>query len=130
MAQFLSDSWFNEVDALRAAAGDIPVPEMVKDLVINILVKDHPEGDKEIHMNGGDFKRGAADDAPTKITVPYEVAKALFIDGNQEVGMQAFMSGQIQVEGDMSKMMQLQMAGPPSEEAKALQEKVKAITEA
>jgi hypothetical protein len=130
VAQFLSDSWFEAVDKIRAEAGDVPVPDMVKNIKINIVVKDHPEGDKQIHMAGGEFKRGLLDGAPTKLTVPYPVAKAIFVDNDQQAGMQAFMSGQIQIEGDMAVMMQMQAAGPPSPQAQALQAKVKAITEA
>lgn len=129
MAKFLTDPWFEEVDKLRSEAGDLEVPEMVKDIVVNLTVAGHPDGDKEIHMAAGEFKRGHADGAPTKITMPYEVAKAIFVDGDQNTGMQAFMSGQIQVEGDMAIMMQMQAAGEPSEAAKALTEKVRAMTE-
>jgi putative sterol carrier protein len=42
--------------------------------------------------------------------------------------MQAFMSGQIKVEGDMTKLMAMQSAGGPSAEQTAFQEKLKAIT--
>jgi len=129
MAKFLTDAWFTEVDRLRAEAGEIPVPEMVKNILVNITVSGHPDGDKSIHLQGGDFKPGHADAARTKITLPYPVAKSLFIDGDQNAGMQAFMSGQIQVEGDMTVMMQMQAAGEPSAEAKALTEKVRAMTE-
>jgi hypothetical protein len=129
MPQFLTDAWFDEVQRLRDEAGEIPIPEIVKTIVVNITVADHPEGNKDIHMASGDFKRGHAEAAPTKITMPYEVAKALFVDNDPNAGMQAFMSGQIQVEGDMSVMMQMQAAGEPSPEAKALSEKVRAMTE-
>jgi putative sterol carrier protein len=79
-------------------------------------------------MAGGQFERGLVDDAPTKLTVPYDVAKAMFIDGNQQAGMQAFMSGQIKVEGDMSKLMAMQAGGPTPEQV-AFTEKIKALTE-
>ena len=71
---------------------------------------------------------GLADAAPMKLTVPYDTAKGMFIDGNQQAAMQAFMSGQIKVEGDMSKLMAMQGAGGPSPEQQAFQEKLKAIT--
>lgn len=129
MPQFLSDGWFTEFETLRADAGDLGTPDVVKNLVINMTVTGHPEGDKNIRMEAGEFKQGHQDGAPTKITVPYDVAKALFIDGDQNAGMQAFMSGQIQVEGDMTVMMQMQAAGEPSDAAKALTEKVKGMTE-
>ena len=129
MPQFLSDTWFAEFHKLRDAAGDLGTPEMVKSIVINMTVTGHPEGDKDIRMDGGEFKQGHSEGAPTKITVPYDVAKSLFVDGDQNAGMQAFMSGQIQVEGDMTVMMQMQGAGEPSDAAKALTEQIKEMTE-
>ncbi len=76
----------------------------------------------------GQFERGLADGAPTTLKVPFDVAKAMFIDGNQQAAMQAFMSGQVKVEGDMSKLMAMQGAGGPSPEQTAFQQKLKEIT--
>jgi putative sterol carrier protein len=55
------------------------------------------------------------------------VAKAMFVEGNQAMGMQAFMSGQIKIEGDMSKLMAMQ-GQAPSESQQKLTEKIKEIT--
>jgi hypothetical protein len=123
---FLSDDWFDAVEGLRDEQPEAPAA--LKDLVINIVVAGGPDGDREIHMAGGQFERGLADGAPTKLTVPFDVAKAMFIDGNQQAGMQAFMSGQIKVEGDMSRLMAMQAAGGPTPEQVAFQEKIKALT--
>jgi hypothetical protein len=125
---FLSDEWFDAVEGLRDEAPE--PPEAMKDLVINVLVEGGPDGDREIHMNGGQFERGLADGAPTKLTVPYDTAKALFVEGNPQAAMQAFMSGQIKVEGDMTKLMAMQGGGmaTPSAEQKAFQDKVQALT--
>jgi len=123
---FLSDDWFDAVEGLRDEQPEAPTA--LKDLVINIVVAGGPDGDREIHMAGGQFERGLADGAPTKLTVPFDVAKAMFIDGNQQAGMQAFMSGQIKVEGDMSRLMAMQAAGGPTPEQVAFQEKIKALT--
>lgn len=120
---FLSDDWFAEVEKLEAPE---PAPAM-KDLVINIVVTGGPDGEREIHAAGGKFERGLVDDAPTKLTVPFDVAKAIFIEGNQQAGMQAFMSGQIKVEGDMSKLMAMQ-GQAPSPEAQAFQQQLKEMT--
>ncbi|HUZ42895.1 MAG TPA: SCP2 sterol-binding domain-containing protein [Acidimicrobiales bacterium] len=127
---FLSDAWFDEVEKVRAELGDPEVPAAMKDLTINIVVTGGPEGDREIRMEAGSFERGLADGAPTKLTVPFDVAKAIFIDGNQSAAMQAFMSGQIKVEGDMSKLMAMQAggAGPAAASAEALQARLKEIT--
>jgi hypothetical protein len=80
-------------------------------------------------MAGGDFHRGLVDDASTGLTVPYPVALAVF-GGDQQAGMQAFLSGQVVVEGDMSVLMQMQSAGPPSPQAQAVQKRIREITEA
>ena len=61
--------------------------------------------------------------------MPYDVAKAMFIDGNQQAAMQAFMSGQIKVEGDMTKLMSMQAAGgAPTPEQQAFQQKLRELT--
>jgi hypothetical protein len=124
---FLSDEWFDAVEELRSEA---PEPtDAMKSLTLNIVVAGGPDGDKEIHMAAGQFDKGLVDDAPTKLTVPYDVAKAIFIEGNQQAGMQAFMSGQIRVEGDMSKLMAMQAgAGAATPEQAAFQQKLKDLT--
>jgi putative sterol carrier protein len=124
---FLSSAWFDEVEKLRA---EQPAADAsMSDLTLNIVVTGGPEGDAEVHVKNGNFERGLVDDAPTKLTVPYDVAKAIFIEGNQQAGMQAFMSGQIKVEGDMSKLMAMQGGGgAPSAEQQAFQQKLKDLT--
>ena len=126
--QFLSNGWFDEAEKIRAEI-DPPVPEIVQDLVINLVVKDGPEGDIEAKLEAGRFLKGLADEAPTKLTVPYEIAKKMFIDQDPQASMQAFMSGQIQVEGDMTKIMVMQSAGPPTEEAIQVQNRIQEMTE-
>ena len=98
-------------------------------LVINLVVKDGPAGKIEAKLEAGRFLKGLADEAPTKLTVPYDVAKKMFIDQDPQASMQAFMSGQIQVEGDMTKIMAMQAAGPPSEEAVQVQNCIQEMTE-
>ena len=124
---FLSDEWFEAVEGLRDEAPEPPAA--MKELKLNIVVAGGPDGDREIHMAAGQFERGLVDDAPTKLTVPYDVAKAMFIEGNQQAAMQAFMSGQIKVEGDMTKLMAMQAGGPPTAEQTAFQEKIRGLTE-
>ena len=129
MPQFLTQAWFDEVEKLRADAPEPPAG--MGDLTLNIVVTGGPEGDNEVHAKGGQFEQGLVDDAPTKLTVPYDVAKAIFVEGNQQAGMQAFMSGQIKVEGDMSKLMAMQggAGGAASAEQQAFQQKIKDLTD-
>jgi putative sterol carrier protein len=127
MPAFLSNAWMDELDKLRGEAPEPPAS--LADLVINITVTGAPDGDTDVHMAGGQFERGHAEGAPTKLTVPYDVAKKLFIDQDQSAAMQAFMSGQIKVEGDMTKLMAMQGGGAPSAEQEAFAAKIKAITD-
>ena len=127
MPTFLSEDWFTEVEKIRAELGDPEVPTAMADLKINIVVAGGPEGDKELHLEKGQFERGLVDGAPTKLTVPFDVAKQVFIDGNQQAAMQAFMAGQIKVEGDMTKLMAMQSSSPSAAQQK-LAERLKDIT--
>lgn len=124
---FLSDEWLDAVEALRDEAPAVDGP--AANLVINVKVTDTPFGsDREAHLSGGNFERGLAEDAKTTISVPYEVAKKLFIDQDQQAAMQAFMSGQIKVTGDMTAMMAMQGGGGPTPEQQAFSQKIKDLT--
>ena len=124
--EFLSDDWFAAAEELRESA---PEPSAnAKSIVLNIVVNGAPAGEVPMRLEAGRLERGLADGAPTTVRLPYDLAKRMFIDGDQSAGMQGFMSGQIKVEGDMTKLMSLQQAGGPSPEEKEFQQKLQAIT--
>jgi hypothetical protein len=125
---FLSDDWFTAAKAIRDEAGDIGPPGG-NDIKLNVTVVEGPMGDTEMHLATGVFDRGHLDDAPTKATVPYDVARQLFVDGNPQAAMQAFMNGQLRIEGDISKIMAVQGAAmSPSPEQQQLQQRLREIT--
>ncbi|MDG2111052.1 MAG: SCP2 sterol-binding domain-containing protein, partial [Actinomycetota bacterium] len=51
---------------------------------------------------------GHIEEADVTITTDYTTAKALFVAGDQQLAMQAFMSGKIMVTGDIAKIMTMQ----------------------
>ena len=106
---FLSDDWFTAAKQIRDEAGDISPPGG-DEITLNVTVTGAPDGDMELHLADGKFDRGHVPDAPTKATVPYAVARQLFVDGDQQAAMQAFMGGQLKIEGDISKLMMMQSA--------------------
>lgn len=122
---FLTEPWFDAVEELRAEQPEAPAA--LAEVTINISVTGGPEGDVDVHLTGGVFERGHAESAPTTLSVPYDTAKKLFIDGEQSAAMQAFMSGQIKVEGDMTRVMALQTMTPTPEQ-QAFQAKLGALT--
>jgi hypothetical protein len=124
---FLSSDWFSEVDKIIAEVNP-PVPDAIKDLVINFRVKGAPQGDVEARMEAGRFLSGFGSNAPTTINLPFDVARKMIVENDQNAAMQAFMSGQIQVEGDMTRLMAMQAAGPPSAESLTVGERIRSMT--
>src|SRR3954454_15851506 len=118
---FLSDEWLTEVKKLAEETGQSGMPDSI---TLNMVVTGGPQGDRQLHVTGGKVEGGLLDSAPTKLTVPYDVARKMFVEGDQSSAMQAFMSGQIKVEGDMSKLMAMQgqNSGGDAELQKKLQE--------
>jgi hypothetical protein len=128
MAKFLSDEWFTKVKELTKDAGELNIPSALKDLIINLNVALADGTTKNVHLAGGQFEPGTKAGAPVTVSVPADIAKKIFIDMDPQAGMQAFMSGQMRVEGDVTKLMVLQTV-QPSQELKDLLEDVKDITE-
>jgi len=134
MAQFpfLSDEWVGEARRIReeygASGGGV-----AHQMRMNLVITDVPFGDGAIdaHMDtsDGDIKleTGHIDPVDLKVTLDYDTAKAILVEGNPSVGMQAFMAGKVKVEGDMAKLMMLQGAGP-DERAQAVAQRLREIT--
>ena len=127
MAKFLSDEWFKKVKEITADAGDIEIPAALKDLTFNLSVTLADGAEKKAHMHAGQFGEGHKD-APVTIFVPADIARKIFVDQDQQAGMQAFMSGQMRVEGDVTKLMVLQSV-QPTDDLKDLMTDIKDITE-
>jgi len=125
--KFLSNEWFAEVDKLREAAGELDVPAALADLSVNIKVATDG-GDVALHIKSGNFYMGEDGDAETTVSLPSDLARKIFIDNDMAAGMQGFMSGQIKVDGDVTKLMALQTT-QPSDKQKALGKQIQEITE-
>jgi hypothetical protein len=125
--KFPSDEWFSKVDELAAAAGDLDVPPQLAGLVININVEG-ADGGQQMQVDGGRFRRGHSDKGEVTIGLSEDLARKLFVDQDMSAGMQAFMAGEIKIEGDMTKLMAFQTT-PMSEKQKALISQVKEITD-
>ena len=130
---FLSDEWIEAAQAIREEYRG-KVRPMAHSVKMNQVITDVPFGEGTInaHMDtsGGELEMdtGHIDGADLTVTLDYETAKAIFVDGNPQAGMQAFMAGKIKVQGDMTKLMAMQSA-PPSPEAQAVAKEIQEITE-
>lgn len=124
--EFLSDEWFTKVDELIAGAGDLQIPEPMKTAEVNITVK-RPSGDTKLFMKDGLFQRGHEPSFTTTLTLDEAIARKIFVEGDTAAGVQAFLEGKIQVEGDLAKVVAMQTV-EPSESQKALTRKIAALT--
>jgi hypothetical protein len=110
---FLSDEWLDAARQIRAEyeGRTPPVAHVVR---MNLVVTEVPFSDDDIlaHMDtsGGELllDLGHLEEQDLKVTVDYDTAKAILVEGNPQAGMQAFMAGKVRVEGDMAKLMALQ----------------------
>ena len=125
---FLSDEWFTVVEKLVEEHGaEAPAHASV---VVNLVITGTPFGDeRQMHMGAregkGEWGIGHADDADVTLTTDYDTAKEVFVSGNPQAGMQAFMAGKVKITGDMTKLMALMQGGTDLE----LAQKIQAITE-
>ena len=124
---FLADGWFAEATKIFQEIKP-PVPAAIQDLVINLRVKGGPSGDVEARLAAGQLHKGLAAGAPTTLTIPYDVARKMMVDNDQNAAMQAFMGGQIQIEGDMTKVMAMQAGGPPGPESLEVAKRIREMT--
>ena len=129
---FLSEEWMAEAKKIRDeyAGKSAPIAQTMK---MNQIITEVPFGDGTInaHMDStsGEMKMelGHLEGAEVTITIDYATAKAIFVDGNPQAGMQAFMSGKIKVQGDMTKLMAMGQAAPDPAAAEVAT-KIKEIT--
>jgi hypothetical protein len=131
---FLSDEWMTAAKEIRAkyAGQTAKVPTALR---INQVVTGAPfgEGTVESYLDtsSGDvvMDLGHLDEADVTVTTDYDTAKAIFVLQDAVAGMQAFMTGKIQVQGDMMKLMAMQASMPADEASQKIAEEIKAMTE-
>ncbi len=120
--KFLSDAWFEKVSAVKAEVGDFEVPSELQGLAINVCAKDS-DGDKLFCLNNGMIEKGHQASAPVTMTLPADLAFKIFVESDASAGMQGFMMGLVQIDGDPSRVMALQMV-QPTEAMKQMQKKI------
>ena len=130
---FLSDEWLDEARSIRAEyegrGGGIEHAVRV-----NLVVIEVPFGEGDVHAHADTstgelvIDIGHIDPADLKVTVGYDIARALLVEGNPQAGLQAFMQGKIKVEGDIAKLMALQTVSPDPTAAE-IAARIQAMTE-
>ena len=119
---FLSDAWFDTAEKLiREHEPEAPPANLVMNLEV-------AEGDRVIKFFMGSkngetlFGKGTTDAADLTLSTDIDTARQVFVSGDQQAGMQAFMAGKVRVQGDMTKLMMQGSGGGNAALSAALQE--------
>ncbi|HEV3505287.1 MAG TPA: SCP2 sterol-binding domain-containing protein [Actinomycetes bacterium] len=136
---FLSDEWIAEARRIRAEMADAEAAAGTPATIVrmNQVITDVPFGsgrlDAHLDTSSGtlEMETGHLENADVTVTLDYETAKAIFVDGTLDAGMKAFMEGKVRVQGDMAKLIAaLQQLAPPDPDAvNQAQARIRAITE-
>lgn len=122
---FLSPAW---IAAAREIHDEFKgrVDEPTESLRLNVTVTGAPFSDNAVlghidtTMGTVVPDEGHLDAPDVSVSVPYDIARQLLVDPQPENVMIAFMSGEIEVEGDITLMMSLQdMEATPDQQALA-----------
>ena len=128
MTAFLSGPWFDEVAKLMASAGDLNLPAPMRNVKVNVTIKRAAGSDVPAFVEDGVVAHGHRDGADATITLDEALARKLFVEADAAAGVQAFLEGQLTVEGDLAKVVAMQTA-EPSAEQKALAKRIAQITD-
>ncbi len=130
---FLSDEWTAEVKRLHAEVVTQSTPP-AQSVRMNLVLTQSPLGDDtiEAHVDTSSGEvivdTGHVESPDLTVTVDYETAKAILVDGDAQAAMQAFMSGRIKIDGDMTLLLALQST-PVDPVHQELAARVREITE-
>jgi putative sterol carrier protein len=130
---FLTEDWIEQAKAIREESGVDATPP-AHAMRMNQIITEVPFGDGEIkaHLDTseGELKMdlGHIENPDLTVTLDYATAKAILVEGNPQVGMQAFMAGKIKVDGDITKLMAMQ-AGAADPSAAAVAAAIQEMTE-
>jgi putative sterol carrier protein len=110
---FLSDEWTAEVRRMHDEIVTEPATT-AQSVRMNLVLIEAPlgEGTIEAHVDtsSGDLvvESGHLESPDLTVTVDYATAKAILVDGDTQAAVQAFMSGRIKVDGDVSQLLNMQ----------------------
>lgn len=130
---FLSDEWITAARDIRHRHAD-SVPAIEASIRINVITNKVPFGEGTIRAyidtSSGtlDMELGELESPDLTITTDYDTARSLFVDQDPTASMQAFMSGRIKVEGDITRLMMMQTSIPQTDVSVQVAEEIKRIT--
>lgn len=111
---FLSPEWIEEAKKIHEDYRTGRPPSAHPDVRMNQVITGVPfgEGTVDAHMDTSSgelvIELGHLVSPDVTVTMDYVTARELYVDGNIQSGMEAFMTGRIRTEGDITKLMAMQ----------------------
>jgi hypothetical protein len=111
---FLSDQWVAEARRIYAevqAEGGLPPASVLVPVRVNLVVSDAPfgSGALQAHVDTTEgrvvVEVGHVEKPDVTISLDYTTARALFVGGDPQAVMQAFLGGRLRIDGDMAKLL-------------------------
>lgn len=130
---FLSAEWIAAAREIREKYQD-DAPRIDISIRMNQVVTKVPFGDGTInsHLDTSSgvlvMDLGHLENPDLTVTTDYETARHIFLMRDPQLGMQAFLSGKVRIDGDMTKMMLMQTAMPQTDLADQVAAEIMAIT--
>jgi hypothetical protein len=111
---FLSDEWFAAARGIVDAQG-VDIPSEAR-LAMNLVVTDVPEGGSRLLHIGtldgnADWGSGHYEHADLTLTTDYTTARSIFMSGDPQAALEAFMEGRVKLQGDLTRLMAAQAIG-------------------
>ena len=130
---FLSEEWIAAAREIRSRyEGDAPridIPIRMNQVVTKVpfgagTIKSHLDTSSGVLV----MELGHLENPDLTVTTDYETARHIFLMRDPQLGMQAFLSGKVRIDGDMTKMMLMQTAMPQTDLADQVAAEILAIT--
>ncbi len=135
---FLSDEWEAEARRIRAEY-EGRSPSLPLSIRMNLIVTEVPFGTGMLHAHldtssaGFELELGHLERPDVTLTLDYVIARGVLVDGDPQAVLAAFLGGRIKVDGDITKLLELQtsgvMAGAVDPLAVEVYQRIRAITE-
>jgi hypothetical protein len=113
---FLSDEWVTEArriysEAEASSAGGVTGGRAMAPVRVNLIVGEAPFSaaalDAHVDTSSGrlNIDTGHLANPDVTVSMAYSTARSLFVQGDIQAVMQAFLGGKIKVDGDLSKLL-------------------------
>lgn len=130
---FLSPEWVSAARAIRHKYAH-EASRVTTAIRMNQVITGAPFSDEPVRIfvdtsaGAVELEFGALDEPDLTVTTDYDTARNILVEQDPAAAMQAFMTGRIKVEGDLSKMMAMQMSMPADEIAHQISAEIRDIT--